>query len=232
VPGDASSSPSAEQPVAGEPSADAAAPGSPVILTVTLKGAGGEGVKLLLSDGSSCVLAAEVYAKAGLGRDSPLDPGLLAILLRRSERLFARSRALALVARAAQTRRGLARKLAARGFSPGAVRHAVERMAELGYVDDHAFAEAWVRSRLSLRGQGWKALCRGLLGRGVPRAVADEVLADMYPPEAERERAVRYARGMTPQAAARALGARGFRTSAIAAAVRSLRGTASPPAEE
>jgi len=197
-----------------------------------VKGAGGEAVKIHLADGSFYVLHAEVFARSGLDQGSPLDPQALATLLTRSERIFARRRALALLSRAAHTRVGLARKLAARGFSAAAVRHALARMAELGYLDDRAFAEAWLRLHAAPGTRGWKALFKGLLGRGVPRAVAEEALEDLYPAEVELEQARGLARGLSPQDAIRKLGARGFRTRAISVVLREIRKTAPPPREE
>jgi regulatory protein len=189
-------------------------------------------VKVHLSDGSFYVLHAEVWARAGLSTGSAIDPDLLSTLLTCSEMVFARRRALALLSRAAQTRIGLARKLEARGFSQPAIGHALGHMTRLGYLDDRAFAHAWVEGRLSSRKEGWRALYRGLIGRGIPRALADEVAAELYPPELEADRALQLAAGLSPQAAIRRLTVRGFRSRAIAAAVRSLREKAPPPEAE
>ncbi len=182
-------------------------------------------MKIHLSDGSFFVLHAEVFARSGLSQGSPLPPDTLAALLTRSEQAFARGRALSLLSRAAQTRLGLSRKLTSRGFSAPAVRHAIARMIELGYLDDKAFAEAWLRSRLDARAHGWKALYRSLLGRGVPRQVAEGVLDAMFPAEVEREHALHLAGGLSAAAAIRKLTVRGFRSRAIAAVLRELKGT-------
>jgi regulatory protein len=177
-----------------------------------------------LSDGSFFVLQAEVFLRAGLSAGSALAVEARDALLASSDRVRARMRALALIARAAQTRRGLSRKLAARGFSPDAVRHAVARMAELGYLDDAAFADSWLRSRIGARPEGAHALYRGLLGRGVDRAAASEALERLFPPEVELEAARALAAGRPPNAAIRALTGRGFRSRTIAAVIRELRG--------
>ena len=190
-----------------------------------MKGAGGEAVKIHLADGSFYVLHAEVFARSGLDQGSALDARTLATLLTRSERVFARRRALALLSRAAHTRRGLARKLAARGFSAAAVRHALARMTELGYLDDRAFADAWLRLHAEPGTRGWKALYRGLLGRGVPRALAEQALDDLYPSDVELAHALRLAEGLSAEQAVRRLGARGFRSRAIAAVLREIRRT-------
>ena len=249
MPGDASSSPSADRDAAQD--AERPALGTEAVATVLSVefkvgrppsnsgayrgraiGAGGEAVKIHLSDGSSYILHSEAWERARLSSGSPLDPETLSRLLNRSELIFARRRALALISRAPQTRLGLALKLAARGFGPNAVRHAIARMTSLGYLDDRAFAEAWVRSRLASRGDGWKALYRGLIGRGVPRKVAGEVADELYPAGEEAACARRLAAGLSAAAAMRRLSMRGFRSRAIALVLRELRGKGQPREEE
>jgi regulatory protein len=195
------------------------------VLSVELKGAAGEMVRIHLSDGSFFLLHAEVFAREGLAAGTVLDADARARLLARSERVRARVQALRLLSRAAHTRRGLARKLAARGFGTAAIRHALARMAELGYLDDRSFAESWMRSRLSQGKDGGTALYRGLLARGVARPLAEEVVRDMYSHELEVKNARRLAAGLSRSAAIRRLAGRGFRSRAIAAVIRVIRGT-------
>ena len=189
-------------------------------------------VRFHLSDGSSFALHAEVVAREKIAVGISLDSERLSQLLTLSEQVLARVRALALLSRSAHTRRGLSRKLAARGFSAEAIRHAATRMKELGYLDDRSFAEEWVRLRLSTPREGVKSLSRGLLGRGVPRALAEEVVAALCPPEVELEAARRVAAGLSPAAAARRLTGRGFRSRTIGVIVRELERKARGPAEE
>jgi regulatory protein len=181
-------------------------------------------VRIHLSDGSFFALHSEVFISAGISAGSILTPEARTLLLDDSERVHARLRALALLSRAAQTRRGLSRKLSVRGFSTAAVHHAIARMVELGYLDDRAFAESWVHSRLSSRREGAQSLHRGLLGRGVQRQVAEEVVEELYPFERELEVARELADGLSPNAVIRALKGRGFRSRVIAAALREMKG--------
>jgi regulatory protein len=178
------------------------------------------------------VLHAEIIAREGIAAGAPMDPSRLADLLSRSEAIFARARALALLSRAAHSTRDLARKLGARGFSSEAVGEAIARMRELGYLDDRAFAEGWVRFRMSTRKDGWKALYRGLLRKGIARALAEEVVEAGCPFEVEMEAARQLAAGRDPQKAIRLLSARGFRSKAIARVLKELRGTGRREEEE
>jgi regulatory protein len=182
-----------------------------------------------LSDGSSCIVPAEVVAGEALSSGAVLDDDRLQSLRSRSEFVLARSRALSLISRSAQTRRGLAQKLEARGFSPEAVKAAIDRMAELGYLDDRAFALDWARVRLTRRAEGWKAVYRGLLARGVPRTIAGETAAEVCSDEAEREMARRVAGSLPPRTAASRLAARGFRSRTIVRVLREIAARRSEP---
>jgi regulatory protein len=195
------------------------------VVSIEIKGAAGEAGRIHLSDGSFFVLHAEIIAREGISAGTPMDPARLADLLSRSEMVFARSRALSLLSRAAHSRRELARKLGARGFGPEAVRQAIARMSELGYLDDRAFAEGWVRSRMAARREGWKALYRGLLRKGITRALAEEVTEASCPFEEELENARLLATGLEPRRVIRLLSARGFRSRTIARVLRDLKGT-------
>ena len=64
----------------------------------------------------------------------------------------------------------------------------LDRLAEVGLVDDADFAEQWVRSRRANAGKGKRALAAELRTKGVPGEVITAVLADIDA-EAERERA-------------------------------------------
>jgi len=161
-----------------------------------------------------------------------MDAEKTADLLSRSERVFARLRALSLLSRAAHSRKGLERKLASRGFSAEAIRSAVSRLSELGYLDDKAFAESWVRSRMSSGKTGWNALYKGLLGKGVARATASEVVSALCPFEDEVQSARRVSEGLSPAAAIRKLTGRGFRSRAISRVLREKKDTDRSAAEE
>ena len=192
------------------------------ILSIAYRGAGGETATVRLSDGSSFVAPAEVVVREGLSTGMELDPARLSLLHDQSDLALARSSALRLLSRAPHTRRGLALKLTRRGFGPAAVEAAIARMAELGYLDDRAFAADWTRSRLAGRAEGWKAVYRGLLARGVPRAVAGEAASEACTDEAELEAARRLAATLAPGRVAARLAARGFRSRTIARIIREL----------
>ncbi len=70
------------------------------------------------------------------------------------------------------------RRLRVLGYPPALVDDVVERLLSVGYLDDRAFARAWVESRDRSRPRGSLALRRELHQKGVSRDIVDEVLAN------------------------------------------------------
>ena len=69
-------------------------------------------------------------------------------------------------------------KLVRDGYREDLVAAAVTRLQDLRYLDDDAFARAWVESRDRARPRGEHALRRELELKGVERSVVDAVLDD------------------------------------------------------
>jgi regulatory protein len=70
------------------------------------------------------------------------------------------------------------RRLRHLGFPVRLGDEVVDRLVELGYLDDHAFARAWVESRDRARPRGILALRQELQRKGIGRDVSDEILAE------------------------------------------------------
>jgi regulatory protein len=70
------------------------------------------------------------------------------------------------------------RRLTTAGYRPELVDRAVIRLVELGYLDDEAFARAWVESRDRARPRGEIALRRELRLKGIAQGTIEAVLED------------------------------------------------------
>jgi len=68
------------------------------------------------------------------------------------------------------------RRLLLRGYRADLVEGCLERLLELGIVDDAAFAQAWVESRDRARPRGERALRAELRRKGIDRQVVDDVM--------------------------------------------------------
>jgi regulatory protein len=88
-----------------------------------------------------------------------------------------------------RTRAQLEKVLARRDVPDDAAREALDRFAELGYVDDEGFAQAWVESRHHGKGLARRALRYELRTRGVDDATVDAAV-EQLDPQTERATAV------------------------------------------
>jgi regulatory protein len=88
----------------------------------------------------------------------------------------------------ARTRAELAGQLTKRGYPDDVSTRVLDRLADVGLVDDVDFAEQWVHSRRVNAGKGKRALAAELHTKGVDNDVITSVLSDINP-DAERDRA-------------------------------------------
>jgi regulatory protein len=63
------------------------------------------------------------------------------------------------------------RRLTTAGYRPDLIEAAIERLTEIGVLDDAAFAQGWIESRDRARPRGERALADELRLRGVERSV-------------------------------------------------------------
>ena len=100
----------------------------------------------------------------------------------------ARALCLRLLTARARTRAELEGQLAKRGYPDDVSTPVLDRLTEVGLIDDTDFAEQWVRSRRVNAGKGKRALAAELRTKGVDNEVITAALADIDA-GAERERA-------------------------------------------
>jgi regulatory protein len=101
---------------------------------------------------------------------------------------LARASCLRLLTARARTRAELAGQLAKRGYPDDVSARVLDRLTDVGLVDDAGFAEQWVHSRRANAGKGKRALAAELHTKGVENDVITSVLGGINP-GAERGRA-------------------------------------------
>ena len=122
---------------------------------------------------------------------APADSGVAADPAKRAEQ--ARAVCLRLLTARARTRAELVAQLARRGYPDEVSAEVIDRLAEVGLVDDEDFAEQWVRSRRANSGKSKRALAAELRDKGVDNDVITTALADLDA-DAERDRAEKLVR--------------------------------------
>jgi regulatory protein len=70
------------------------------------------------------------------------------------------------------------RRLVGAGYKPELVEGAIERLLELGMLDDGAFARAWVESRDRARPRGERAMRQELAIKGVDREIVEVLFGE------------------------------------------------------
>ena len=100
----------------------------------------------------------------------------------------ARAVCLRLLTARARTRAELEAQLAKRGYPEDVGAAVLDRLTQVGLIDDEDFAEQWVRSRQVNAGKAKRALAAELRTKGVDNDVIDAALAGVDP-DSERVRA-------------------------------------------
>jgi regulatory protein len=101
----------------------------------------------------------------------------------------ARALCLRLLTARARTRAELAGQLAKRGYPDDVSTRVLDRLSDVGLINDAEFAEQWVRSRRINAGKGKRALAAELRTRGVDNDTITAALNGIDA-AAERDRAV------------------------------------------
>jgi regulatory protein len=147
---------------------------------------------------------------------------------------------LRLLGRRDHSREELRRKLDRRGHDRQVVEATIRRVAEMGHLDDQAFARGYVRRRASVRGP--LAIAAELAARGVDRGASEAALADFDASEQLRAatRLVERVYVREPELSYRELLAkvgnrllrRGFSARVVQAACRAVASGAPSPTED
>ncbi|MFN2594610.1 MAG: regulatory protein RecX [Actinomycetota bacterium] len=100
------------------------------------------------------------------------------------------ARAGRLLATRSRSHNELEGRLVGAGFDPEVVVAALDRLIELGLVDDQAFARRWVEERAIAKGFGAEKLVAELEAKGIDHELAHETISTLDQDESERARAV------------------------------------------
>ncbi len=129
-------------------------------------------VHLCVDGERRCTVAYDVAAVEQLHPGRSIAGDLLDRLIRLDALWQAQNAALALLAVRPRARRELVNRLRRKGHDEAGIEAALRNLERLGYIDDAAFAQAWVRDRLRLRPRGVRGLVAELLRMGVTQDTA------------------------------------------------------------
>ncbi|HEU4759741.1 MAG TPA: regulatory protein RecX, partial [Dehalococcoidia bacterium] len=124
-------------------------------------------------------LSLEVLAQSGLRAGDGLDAARLDDLRHQEARHDALASALRLLSYRPRSEAELRQRLARRGAPPPIVQQTIDRLRELGLVDDEGFARSWVESRDQASPRSRRLLASELRAKGVARPDADTAVASV-----------------------------------------------------
>ena len=162
-------------------------------------------------------LRLDVVVISGIAVGSELDARRRREVEAEDQRLGAIEASLRMLAMGPRSERDLRDRLKRKSFRAQAVDTAVERMRELGYINDETYARTFIESRLAATPRSRRALAFELGRKGVDREIAATAVAELSDADAAyaaAQRRLRALRGLDRQAFTRRMGtflaSRGF----------------------
>lgn len=140
----------------------------------------------------------ETVAELGLYKGQRLIEEELHRLDRTLERRHAINRAILLLSYRARSIRETSDRLEKAGFSPDVIDEAIDELKRIGYLDDEAFAQSWVRSRMDSNLYGSRRIRQELKLKGIPDDMISDRLEENTSTEDEYKRAIKLAESKLP----------------------------------
>ena len=132
-------------------------------------------------------IALDVMERSGLHVGDDVTAKDLAQLQEDDTKWRVRQAALHLLSYRPRAEQELRRRLRSKGFPHALVEWCLRLLEEQGLIDDHAFASAYVRSRIRLRPRGRFRLAQELRQKGVSAEVAEQAIDQAFSNEEPSE---------------------------------------------
>ena len=163
-----------------------------------------ERVSVFIDGAYAFGLHEDLLVEHGVHKGQRLDVAAQERLVAADRERAARQVAIEYLGYRARTEREVRQKLTRRGFDEAVAERTVERLRELGYLDDDAYARTYIEARFRNRGYGPARLRSDLLRRGVAPAHIDAALDAELEDESMLEAARQHAARRWPRLAGEA----------------------------
>ncbi len=140
-----------------------------------------KGLSALYLDGQESLVDTETLAASRLRPGDELEEEQLLALLRASDSRRAREKALFILTYRDHSREELKRKLLTASFSEEAAEAAVQKVADMGLIDDREYARKLARELLFRKRWGERRTVGEMLRRGLERELIAEVMEEAQP---------------------------------------------------
>ena len=140
-----------------------------------------KGISALYLDGQESLVDTETLAASRLRPGDELEEEQLLALLRASDSRRAREKALFILTYRDHSREELKRKLLTASFSEEAAEAAVQKVADMGLINDREYARKLARELLFRKRWGERRTVGEMLRRGLERELIAEVMEEAQP---------------------------------------------------
>lgn len=123
-------------------------------------------------------MSAEIMLKLGLHIDQELSASDLAQIQQEEARQQAMDLAINYLSFRPRSQAEVRRHLLHKSIAPEIVETVLERLRQLEYIDDRAFASFWVENREQFKPRGSQGLRSELRMKGIEREIVEEVVSD------------------------------------------------------
>jgi regulatory protein len=127
----------------------------------------------------------DVLIKTGLRKGDAIDEEALKELQGAEELNLAREKALRFINYRMRSEKEIRIKLTEKEFHPDVIDNAIKYLEATGYVNDRAFAEAFLHDALLKKPSGAKLIRRQLRLKGIPADIIDDLLEKRFTAEGE-----------------------------------------------
>ena len=162
----------------------------PIITDISAKGSGRRREReVAIDDGRTLTITEETYVRFGLAGGQALDPDRLREMEMADGVARAMMEAHRLIDHRMRTRRELAVRLRSRGRPEEVIAEVLDRLENVGLIDDGRFARQWIDERLRSRPVGLSLLRRELRQKGIDAEIIETALEEREDGEEETDRA-------------------------------------------
>ncbi len=155
-----------------------------------------KGVKysVSLDDGTALLLSREVIVDFGLRKNDELNREMVASITEAQLYHNAYYAAGRLLDYRMRTRSELDQRLLKKGYPIKVVEKVIEKMSQLGLIDDSRFADAFIASKIAAKPIGRRELERGLREKGISKEAAQTAVLQVSDEDTQLELAMKAAR--------------------------------------
>jgi len=135
----------------------------------------------------------EVTVSLGLQKGQEINTDEIEMITRSEENKRALNYSLKLLGVRSRSEKEIEERLGKYGYAGDIIKETIYQLKEQGYLDEIAFAKAWIHDRFTLKNLGKNRVRQELITKGISKEIIDRELS-AFSEDDERERAISLAR--------------------------------------